>query len=479
MQLVSAQEQSDAVLTVHVVQRGENLFRIALQYDLFADEVAKANGISNSESISVGQRLIIPLISDTPLSFLTHTVAAGETLESIARYYGKSIDELMNLNSLTALGEIFLGQELIVVAGDEGAIPAATPEPDSAILSNPADAASVSNRTSLIIGDPDFAFVHVVEAGDTVFDIGLRYNQTVSTVAQANNLLDATKIFIGQKLIIPGIEPPRLAQDLPENVSSFTIDPLILVEGRTGRIEIRTTEVVTLSGSFLDQELRIIERENGTRHSVFVGIPMFTEQAVYPLQLRLTGNDGASVPVDANLQVVAGGYGHQNIKIDNNELLAPAVEDQEIGLLVGLTNQFSAEKRWNESLSLPAAATMNAVFGILRSYNGSPYDRFHRGVDFAGASGTSVLAAGDGMVVLADMLHIRGNTIVIDHGWGLYTAYAHQSTLLVQPGEIVTSGQTIGTIGSTGRSTGPHLHWEVWLNGVNVDPMQWVQEQFN
>ena len=248
MQLVSAQEQSDAVLTVHVVQRGENLFRIALQYDLFADEVAEANGISNSESISVGQRLIIPLISDTPLSFLTHTVAAGETLESIARYYGKSIDELMNLNSLTALGEIFLGQELIVVAGDEGAIPESTAEPDSAILSTPADAASVSNRTSLIIGDPDFAFVHVVEAGDTVFDIGLRYNQTVSTVAQANNLLDATKIFIGQKLIIPGIEPPRLAQDLPENVSSFTIDPLILVEGRTGRIEIRTTEVVTLSG---------------------------------------------------------------------------------------------------------------------------------------------------------------------------------------------------------------------------------------
>ena len=114
----------------------------------------------------------------------------------------------------------------------------------------------------------------------------------------------------------------------------------------------------------------------------------------------------------------------------------------------------------------------------LRSYNGSAYDRFHHGVDFAGATGTSVLAAADGKVVLADTLNIRGRTTVINHGWGLYTAYAHQNSIQVSLGEQVNSGQVIGTIGSTGRSTGPHLHWELWLNGVNVDPLQWVQQVF-
>ena len=99
-------------------------------------------------------------------------------------------------------------------------------------------------------------------------------------------------------------------------------------------------------------------------------------------------------------------------------------------------------------------------------------------MDFAGAPGTSILAAANGTVVMVDRLRIRGNTTLIDHGWGLYTLYAHQDETLVEVGSAVESGQVIGTIGSTGRSTGPHLHWEVWLKGVNVDPMQWVQETF-
>ena len=89
-----------------------------------------------------------------------------------------------------------------------------------------------------------------------------------------------------------------------------------------------------------------------------------------------------------------------------------------------------------------------------------------------------MLAAADGVVVAAQHLQIRGNTVVIDHGWGLYTAYAHLSEMAHAPGDRVLGGQVIGGIGNTGRSTGPHLHWEVWLHGVNVDPMQWVNEVF-
>ena len=269
-----------------------------------------------------------------------------------------------------------------------------------------------------------------------------------------------------------------MAQDLPPIVDAFTIDPLVFEAGSTGRIELLTNLTATVSGQFLGQDIRVIEREGGRRHNILVGIAMFTEMDVYPLSLVIQDDSGESTSIAANLQVISGGYGSQTIAIDDSELLSPAVEEEEIALLVRLTDNFTPERSWTNSLSLPAAASMNALFGTLRSYNGSPFDRYHRGVDFAGAPGTPVLAAADGTVRMADRLNLRGNTVLIDHGWGLHTLYAHQQEITVELGESVTTGQVIGAVGSTGRSTGPHLHWEVWLNGVNIDPLQWVQEVF-
>ncbi len=480
--LLLAQEQSNSVLAMHVVQRGENLFRIALQYDLFATEVAKANGITDNDSIVVGQRLIIPLIQGLPDEPLAHTALAGETIHSIATAYGKTADELLSLNGLAEDAEVYVGQRLVIVPGELAAEPSPTVDQAGAEETIPSSSQplspSAANPSNLMLADPNFAFFHTVEAGDTVFDIGMRFNMTVSDIARENNLQDPTQISIGQRLLIPGIEPPRLAQDLPDIVTSFTIDPLILEEGRTARFKVQTTIPVQVSGSFLGQELRIIASADSRRHNVLVGIPMFTGQDIYPLRLDLLDEEGTAVAIAANLQIIAGGYGYQNITINNTELLSPAIESEELALMRRVTSPFSEEKYWEASLSLPAAATMNARFGTLRSYNGSAYDRYHRGVDFAGATGTAVLAAADGIVVLADTLNIRGRATVIDHGWGLYTVYAHQNSIQVSLGEQVTSGQIIGAIGSTGRSTGPHLHWEVWLHGVNVDPLQWVQQVF-
>ncbi len=482
---VLAQEQSDSGFTVHVVQRGENLFRIALQYDLFAEQVAEANGITDSNSIAVGQRLIIPLVTASSDQRLTHTVSAGETLASIAAAYSRVETDLLTLNNLESAEAIYVGQELTIVAGaveSQDSASANRPEatatvPEPVALSAPAPSGGARHSFARL-GDPVEAFLHPVRSGDTLFEIALRYNQTVEALARENNLLDPGLLRVGQQLIIPGIQLPRLAQDLPDAVEAFTVDPLVPETGRSLRIELITSESASISGQFLGQELRVIQRDDGRRHNILVGIPMFTEMAIYPLSLEMQLDDGTAVPIAANMQIIGGGYGYRTITISDSDLLAPAVEEAEIALLVNLTNAFTPERSWNNSLSLPAAAAMNAVFGTLRSYNGSEYDRYHRGVDFAGAPGTAVLAAANGKVIMVDRLHIRGNTTVIDHGWGVYTLYAHQQESLVQVGEMVASGQVIGNVGSTGRSTGPHLHWELWLNGVNVDPLQWVQEIF-
>jgi murein DD-endopeptidase MepM/ murein hydrolase activator NlpD len=81
-------------------------------------------------------------------------------------------------------------------------------------------------------------------------------------------------------------------------------------------------------------------------------------------------------------------------------------------------------------------------------------------------------------VVFAGPLTVRGNSTIIDHGRGIYTAYLHQSEILVKPGDLVSTGQVIGKVGGTGRVTGPHLHWEVWNGGVQVDPMDWLEQSY-
>ncbi len=480
-----AQDERDSRFTVHVVQRGENLFRIALQYDLFVEQVATANGITDSNSITVGQRLIIPLSTAAWDGRLTHTVSAGETLASIAAAYSRTEAELLALNRLESTAAIYVGQELVIVPGANepentvARLPAAESEPATESEPSPAPAPGIAGRSALArFGEPIEAFLYTVRSGDTLFEIALRYSQTVEGIVRENNLLDPGVLRVGQQLILPGIQLPRLAQDLPETVESFTIDPQVLETGRSVRIELRTSEAASISGQFLGQELRVIERDDARRHNIIVGVPMFTETAIHPLTLQLQSGENEALAITANLQVVGGGYGYQTITINNNELLAPAIEEAEIERITQLVSGFRTDRHWRDSLSLPAAAAMNAIFGTLRSYNGGEYNRYHRGVDFAGAPGASILAAAAGTVAMVDRLRIRGNTTIINHGWGVYTLYAHQRETYAQVGEVVETGQVIGTVGSTGRSTGPHLHWEVWLNGVNVDPMQWVREVF-
>jgi murein DD-endopeptidase MepM/ murein hydrolase activator NlpD len=90
----------------------------------------------------------------------------------------------------------------------------------------------------------------------------------------------------------------------------------------------------------------------------------------------------------------------------------------------------------------------------------------------------NIYASAPGRVVFAGPMTIRGNTTFIDHGQGVYSGYAHQSEIMVKVGDQVQAGQIIGLIGSTGRVTGPHLHWDIWVNGNQVDPFDWVENNY-
>jgi murein DD-endopeptidase MepM/ murein hydrolase activator NlpD len=132
---------------------------------------------------------------------------------------------------------------------------------------------------------------------------------------------------------------------------------------------------------------------------------------------------------------------------------------------------------WDGAFHLPLKdVTTGGNFGRRRILNGQARSP-HAGVDFPAPKGTPVYAAQSGQVVVAEDLYYSGNTVVIDHGYGVYTLYAHLSEIDVKAGDPVASNAEIGKVGATGRVTGPHLHWGLTVQHARVNAMQIVQKQ--
>lgn len=455
-------------LTIHVVQRGENLYRISLAYNSSVAELVALNGLLDATRIDIGQRLLVPGDEITAPAPQSHVVQPGETLLLIAELYNLGVEELSAQNSITDTNSIFPGQVLMI---------------DAVEVESTVEITSTEVPINVISGDDSLPTIsgniHVVQQGETLFRIAKGYGLSTQELAQANAISDPTVIYAGQQLVIPNLPEAQLeAFDLPEQISSLSVQPLIFVEGETGFIQLITAGNSTVRGTFLGRNLTFIPQENNTKHSTLIGIPVFTESDVYTVDLVIEHADGTEIPFAFNIRVASGAYGSQNLNVTDANLTATAIQDNELSLLTNITSAVTLEKSWDGLFSIPAATAMNATFGTLRSYNGGPISSYHSGADFASAPGSTIYAAAPGIVVMADTLNIRGNTIAIDHGWGVYTVYAHQTEFTVSLGERVEIGQIIGLAGSTGRVTGPHLHWEVWVNGVAVNPITWTQQFF-
>lgn len=142
------------------------------------------------------------------------------------------------------------------------------------------------------------------------------------------------------------------------------------------------------------------------------------------------------------------------------------------------------EKFWNGPFLKPNRGAITTIYGVRRYYNGKfAKDYYHRGVDYAGAVGSPVIAPAAGRVALVGRVsqgfRIHGNIIGIDHGQGVTSVFLHLSRIDIQEGDVVKAGQVIGAVGSTGASTGPHLHWGLYVHGQSVDPVPWRNQKFN
>jgi murein DD-endopeptidase MepM/ murein hydrolase activator NlpD len=440
-------------MTIHVVQRGENLFRIAIRYGTTVEVIARANGISNVASISVGQRLLVPNASPSAPGVPTdYRVAPGDTLFSLAARFGTSTTVIARQNAVINPSLLYIGQSLVLQEGSSGS------------------------------PGVQGGWIHIVHPNETLFGIAARYGATPETLKRLNGLKRLTAIFPGQRLIIPptSATPPGALLDLPEPFAALDMLPAVAEQGRTISFRMTTTIPARLEGTFMGRQLVVISNEPRTGHVIIHGFDSLILPGVYPLLLTATDDSGKHYGFARNMELAPGGFTSEAIKLAPSleDLLNPTVTEPEARKVLQVISKFTPTRRFNGQMGLPCPAPVTSQFGTRRSYNGGPFTNVHAGTDFAALPGAAIYAPAAGVVVLAESLNVRGNATIIDHGWGVYTGYWHQETIAVRVGDAVQQGQIIGTVGRTGRVTGPHLHWELFIGGVQVDPLQWVRQSF-
>jgi murein DD-endopeptidase MepM/ murein hydrolase activator NlpD len=430
---------------VHIVQEGETLFSIATLYGTTPEAFQLVNNINDPTLIFVGQELLIPGATGVPI-VAAYTVQLGDTLADLAAAFDSSPAELAAANRLVHPQSLYAGQPLAVVSQNGSA----TPRP--------------------VTGTP-----HIVQPGDTLLSLAARYGLTLDEIRDANQLPLNAVLYPGMRLQLPGAAP---YQSLTGEWAQVRLQRGVLAQGQTASLYVETVRSGQISGQLNDRPLRFTPFGEG--YVALVGLDAFAEPGRYTLELQGTG-DRPWWPFRQTIAVAATTYPASAITLpeEMSDLLDPTIRAAEDELLAMIYSQFTDRQYWEGLFQVPVSTTIiTDGYGSARSYNGGPYDIFHSGVDFAGGLGTPVKAAANGVVVYSDFLTLRGITVVIDHGLGVMTGYYHLSQATVQAGTIVQAGQIIGAGGSTGLSTGPHLHWDLRILNVPVDGLQWTQEPF-
>jgi len=213
--------------------------------------------------------------------------------------------------------------------------------------------------------------------------------------------------------------------------------------------------------------------QNGTYEGL-IGIDLSTKPATYEVKVIATDASGRGYSSPFFLKVGKGVFRTQKLSLPRSmvDLDAKTLErvNKEANRVKVLFQTFRDEKLWKGAFVRPLEGKLSSTFGLDRIINGQRRSP-HTGVDLESEAGTPVWASNSGMVVLVDDLFFSGKSVILDHGWGLYSMYFHLSEGLVKEGDRVGRGDVLGRVGSTGRSTGPHLHWAIRMNQVRVDPL--------
>lgn len=434
---------------IYIVQTGDTLSSIAARFDVSLDELMKANNISDPNRLSAGQELVIPGLEGIRGVLMTEVVQFGDSYRSLLRRTQVPETMLRKLNRLVSPSELYVGVSLIV--------------PQESGQTNLNTRAALSN-------------------GESLLELAVRQNTDPWTLAHVNQLAGAWSALPGNVLYFSSETPGQGASGLPPVFQQVEVGPLPLKQGGTAVIRVQTPAGVTLGGLLVDHSLRFFPEAEGGQ-AALQGVHALLAPGPYPLRLEAALPDGSKQSFEQMILVVSGNYPQEDLYVESNTI-DPVVTEPENQQILSLTAQATPARYWTGIFTSPAfyPDCFTSRYGNRRTYHGlnteTEIKGFHTGLDFCGGEGLPIAAPAPGQVVFAGPLTVRGNATLIDHGQGVYSGFWHQSSIQVTVGQMVEQGQIIGVVGGTGRVTGAHLHWEVWVNGVQVNPMDWLERAY-
>lgn len=371
-----------------------------------------------------------PLLADIS-AWTAHTLQLGEQAGCLAQRSGMDLRAVAEVNRILNPTLLHVGQTLHF------------PPSESVIL-----AATHAGETPLILA---------VTRGLPLWDV-LRLNPE--------------PLYTGKSVRLPGAATETC---LPYPLTALVVSPQPVVRGRTALLVFETAEPAACEISYLDQTEPCYPLDDAHLYAL-VGLSALMDAGAYTVKIAMQ-SDGLETAFTVPLNVSAGRYGFQYIDPPPSltKLMDPDLMQGELDYLAIWRAIRTPERAWNLPLAfpLPTRVPISANYGDRRSYGGMVAG-YHSGVDYRAWGGMRVLAPADGVVLLAERMEARGNAVLLDHGGGLITGYWHLSRIDVEVGQHVQRGETFALVGNTGLSTGAHLHWDLWVNGVSVDSSQWL-----
>jgi len=433
----------------YIVQTGDTLYSIALRFGISLTTLTESNGITDPNQLFPGQELIIPGLEGVSGLLTTETLGFGDSLAGMATRTNIPYETLVRINRITSPSEVYAGMNIILPQLEGG---------------------TALNKQIAI------------RSGQTLLEASILQNSSPWTISLLNNLPSQTTILPGDRLYINSSSVEGNSIGIYPYIENIKVDPLPLVQGHTAELLVDTYEDATLTGSLTEHEL-VFFPDGDKSYVALQGIHAMLDPGLYPISIAVQLADGSTFSYEQQVYIESGNFPKDPPLTVDPATLDPAVTKPEEEQVFGIISKITSTRQWSDIFTLPVGEPycIKSWFGDRRSYNGSDYTYFHAGLDYGVCSVDkpfAILVPAPGTVVFTGQLTVRGNATIIDHGWGIFTGYWHQKEILVNVGDPVTAGQEIGLIGATGRVSGPHLHWEVWVNGVQVDPQDWLDRQY-
>jgi murein DD-endopeptidase MepM/ murein hydrolase activator NlpD len=449
---VKAQASTDN--PVYIVQKGDTITQIAIRFGITVDELIQANNIADANSISVGDSLVIPGFEGISGVLTSENAQLGETFKSILLKHQFDEALFVRLNHITSPNEIYAGTSLIV----------------------PEDAQSAQySPLGSLTGD------------ETLLELAVKTNSNPWSLVGRNSLQGTWDAIPGEMVFGNASQTQADTSSISPYISKVEISPLPLIQGETTEIKVTTTQPVNLSGKLTGHELHFFKAKEN-EYVAFQGIYRMTNPGIYPINLNGDLTGGSSFQFEQSILVVL------RPRIEDAPLPVdpvttdPTITGPEDALIKKVISVITPDRLWDGAFKPPIDVPKGYAmfpdcttdrFGNLRAYNDGPFNFFHAGLDLSACGNNlNIYAVAPGKVVFTQSLVVRGNYTVIDHGWGIFSAYSHQAEVKVKVGDVVEAGQLIGIIGKTGRVTGPHLDLGMWVNGENVDPLDWMNNTY-